>query len=218
VNVRKILDSYRMAIRDTKVPYFVEDLDAIIYLNEAENEAARRASLLVDSTSPEVIYSVFAGDSVVQISSKIISIRRMILTSSSVPLKKRLAREMDEFAPGWSNSTNTSTPTSAVMDYESNSVFLYPKPDADNELRMTVVREPLIYMTNDANVPEIPARYHFSLIEWMKYRTFSEEDSDMFDQKLAEIALARFEKEFGEGRGAINERFEFEHYDDVGEF
>jgi len=207
-----------MAIRDTKVPYFVEDLDAIIYLNEAENEAARRASLLVDSTSPEVIYSVFAGDSVVQISSKIISIRRMILTSSSVPLKKRLAREMDEFAPGWSNSTNTSTPTSAVMDYESNSVFLYPKPDADNELRMTVVREPLIYMTNDANVPEIPARYHFSLIEWMKYRTFSEEDSDMFDQKLAEIALARFEKEFGEGRGAINERFEFEHYDDVGEF
>lgn len=218
MNVRKILDSYRMAIRDTKVPYFVEDLDAIIYLNEAENEAARRASLLVDSTSPEVIYSVFAGDSVVQISSKIISIRRMILTSSSVPLKKRLAREMDEFAPGWSNSTNTSTPTSAVMDYESNSVFLYPKPDADNELRMTVVREPLIYMTNDANVPEIPARYHFSLIEWMKYRTFSEEDSDMFDQKLAEIALARFEKEFGEGRGAINERFEFEHYDDVGEF
>lgn len=217
MNLREILDTYRRATGDKAAPYLVDDEDAINFLNEAENEAARRARLFVDSTSDLAVYPVTIGDPLVTISNKIISIRRMRLASSSVPLKKRLVREMDELAPGWESSTNTSQPSDVVVDYQTGALFLYPRPKADDTLNMTVIREPESAMEADDDVPETPARYHFSLIEWMKYRTFSDEDSDMYDQKRAETALGRFEKEFGERQGAIDERFEFEHYDDVGE-
>ena len=218
MNLSEILNVYRRATGDKAAPYLVDDEDAIIFLNQAENEASRRARLLVDSSSDIAIYPVVSGEPLVEISSKVISIRRARIAASSAPLKKRLVREMDEIAPGWDSSTNTSRPSSVVVDYQTNAVRLYPTPNEDGELCMTVTREPANSLEADDDVPEIPARYHHSLVEWMKFRTFSDEDSDMYDQRRADTALARFEEEFGPAIGAKNERFEFEHYDDVGEW
>ena len=60
-------------------------------------------------------------------------------------------------------------------------------------------------------------RLHDRLIPWMKHRAYGMQDSDLYDAKQAALSLAEFEQEFGAAIGAINERFAFENYHDVGE-
>ena len=213
-----ILTEYRRQIQDRVKPYLVANEEAIAYLNEAHREAARRARLIVDSTTDNVAkVSVQSGIPLVEISSKIVAIRRIRLESRSAPLRKRLVRDMDELAPGWDASTNLSQPSTVVVDYQSDALYLYPPPKNDDVLLMTIVREPLEDLKDDDDEPEIPGRYHHTLIEWMKFKTYSNEDTDLYDTKKANGALSNFEGEFGGRIGALDERFEFEHYDDVGE-
>ena len=212
-----ILTDYRRQTQDQVKPYRFPDDEVVAYFNEAQREAARRARLIVDSTTDGVAQvAVSAGVPLVDISAKIISIRRIRLQSRSARLTKRTVREMDELAPGWDTSTHTSQPSTVVVDYQSDALFLYPTPAADDVLLMTVTREPLEIHSND-DVPEIASRYHPALIEWAKFKAYSNEDTDLYDEKKASVALKRFEDEFGPPINAVNERFEFEHYDDVGE-
>lgn len=213
-----LLGDYRRQTQDRVKPYRIANEEAIIYFNEAQREAARRARLIVDSTTDGVAQvAVSAGIPLVDVSEKIISIRRARLQSSTSRLTKRTVREMDELAPGWDTSTQTSQPSTIVVDFQTDALFLYPAPKADDVLLMTVTREPLEDIEGDDDVPEIAGRYHHGLIEWMKFKTYSNEDTDLYDEKKASVALKRFEDEFGPPIGAANERFEFEHYDDVGE-
>ena len=213
----EILNEYRRQTQDRVKPYLIANEEAIIDFNEAQREAARRARLIVDSMSDVAQVPISAGESLVEISPKIISIRRMRLQSSSSKVTKRVVRDMDDLAPGWDTSTHRSRPSTAVVDYETDALFLYPRPESDDLLLMTVTREPLVDVEADDDIPEINGRYHHSLIEWMKYRAYSNEDTDLYDEKKASSALKRFEDEFGPSIGGTNERFEFEHYDDVGE-
>lgn len=218
MNLGEILAEFRVKIKDRVKPYLVDDAEAISLFVEAQLEAARRARLIVDSVTDGVAkVAVSAGLPVVEISPTIISIRRIRLLSSAAPLRTYMVRDMDELAPGWDTATSTSQPSVAVVDYQTNALRLYPTPRADDTLLMTVVREPIGELSADTDVPELASRYHLGCIEWMKYRVFSGEDTDLYDEKKAAVALKRFEDDFGPAIGAINERFEFERYHDVGE-
>lgn len=58
-----------------------------------------------------------------------------------------------------------------------------------------------------ANEPEVNARFHNSLLHWMKYRHYSMDDPDVNDEKLAAKYLALFEQEFGPPSRAIDEEW-----------
>ena len=217
MNTREIIDAWRRDIKDTAAPYLISDELALIYLNQAQNEAARRARLLVDSTTDGVAQlSISAGEPLVELSDRVISIRRMRLSSPSRGLVKRTVRQMDESYPGW-ESAQPGQPFIAIVDYQSNALRIYPPPASADTLRLTVTREPIEDLADDGDTPEIAARYHFGLIDWMKYRAYLFDDAEIYDPAASGKALARFTAEFGESGGALNERFEFEHYDDDGE-
>ena len=91
----KLIEVFRRDIRDTVKPYLVSDDAALLYLNEAQIEAARRARLITDSTSPVATASVSAGDPDVEIDPRVVSIRRIRLASKTEQLRKIQAREMD---------------------------------------------------------------------------------------------------------------------------
>lgn len=218
MNLQAIRDLFRGEIRDTKKPYRIGDKEADAFANDAESEAARRSRVLVDSTTEGLAAcSVVAGDPLIPLDKRIISIRRIRLQSRTVPLQKRTVRQMDEDFPGWETSTSRSTPLVVVVDYDSAYLRLHPVPKDDDALLMTVTREPLTEMVKDTDEPELPRRYHASLVHWMKKRAYSRPNVDLFDAGLAKAAEAEFTAEFGPAPSALNERFEFEHYDDVGE-
>ena len=218
MNLGKIIEAFREEIRDTKKPYLVSDTLAKRYANQAESQVARRSRLIVDSTTDGVaIVGYTANDPIVQIDPRIISIRRARLRSGSNPLLKRKVRDMDCELRGWDSSSNTSTPFVIVVDYESNVLRLYPTPSADGELMMTVTVEPLVEMESISDTPTIAPRNHDGMINWMKFRAYSNNDLDLYSPENAAKALVLFEQEFGELSGSINEQYEFENYDDLGE-
>lgn len=212
----KLIEVFRRDVLDTAKPYLVSDDAALFYLNEAQTEAARRARLITDSTSSVSTASVSAGDPVVEIDPRVVSIRRIRLTSKTEQLRKMQAREMDAVNPGWDASTSQSIPCFAILDYETNKIRLYPTPSASDDLQMTVVREPLDAM-GFGSEPEIAPRWHLSLIEWMKFRTYIDDDTELYDEKKAARALGLFEQEFGPKRSASDEAFEYVEYHDIGE-
>lgn len=217
MNLSDLITAYRDEARDTAKPHFVSDATARRYANQAESEACRRARLLIDSTSELCEIEFSAGESVIELDSRIISIRRAVTSLSPRPLRKRLVRDMDDQFPGWDSSDNRSIPLVIITDYETNTVRLYPPPREGGVLRLTVAREPMKGMAAQNDEPEISRRYHDALVEWIKYRAFSASDSDLYDPKKAAQALAEFEAEFGPPVSAAEEQFSFEHYDDVGE-
>lgn len=215
MNLRQIIERFRRDVKDTAEPYLVDPDDAVRYLNQAISEISRRTRCLVDSTN--FVASVVSGDPIVSIDQRIISIRRARLASSSAPLTKMTVREMDEMYPGWDRSSTPSTPMFVIVDYQTDALYLYPTPRINDELAITATREPLEEVNNNSDIPEIPGRWHEGAINWMRYRAYDNDDSDLYDPAKAAKALALFETEFGPISSAVNERWDFEHYDDVGE-
>ena len=218
MKVSELIAQFRREIKDAAKPYLIDDDSALVFLNQAQSEAARRARLLVDSTTDGVAkLSITAGEPRVDLPPEVVSIRRMRLASSGRPLAKRCVRDMDEQYPGWETTPWRSVPMIAVVNYETTALALFPPPVSDDTLLCTVTREPLAMLVGDDDTPEIAPRYHLGLINWMKFRAYDTDDTDLYDPQKAAKALALFAAEFGEASSAINERFEFEHYDDDGE-
>lgn len=218
MKLREIIKAFRHDIKDEKAPYLVPREQAVRLANEAESEAARRARLLVDSTTEGVArYSVEVGDSLVELSPSVISFRRARMASSGRPLRRCKSSDMDWQLPGWDTTSSKGQPFIVVPDYQTGALLLYPPSKSADTLLLTVTREPINPMVEDDDSPEIPSRCHEGLIEWMKYRVFSKEDTDLYDPKQAAIALAAFEGEFGKANGIINEQFDLENYDNDGE-
>lgn len=213
MNLRQIIDIVREEVGDTKRPYLVSDTMMAYYANRVETMAARQARLIVETQE----VPVSAGEPTVDIDPKIISIRRARISTNPMPLAYRKVRDMDERYPGWDTTVMQSIPGVLVTDYASNQARLYPTPQADATLYLTVTRGPAAEMAEDEDEPEINARYHYGLIDGMKWLITSKEDSDLYDAKMSKMALESFVAEFGPVISAVDEQYEFENYHDIGE-
>jgi hypothetical protein len=60
--------------------------------------------------------------------------------------------------------------------------------------------------------PEIPARYHMSLVNWMLFRAFGKQDAETNDPVKAATAEKEFEAEFGKKSSAIDEKYIEDNY------
>lgn len=208
---------FRLAARDTVAPYLWSDEELNDYADDADNEACRRSHLLVSSTG-DVAEAVFAAGSLTTYLNKaVIAIRRARMSSSTAPLRLASARDMDCLLPGWESAT-PSAPRYLVTDYQAGQVCVCPPPDADDILKMTVVHAPLSPMEEDTDEPSTPYRYHRSLVHWMLQRAYSKPDADTFDANKASREDDLFTVEFGPKVRAIDEQWNLERYQDIGEY
>lgn len=204
------------------------------YANDAQNEACRRARLLVDSTTAAVCSITLAsGTATYDLHDSIIFVRRvrLIQVADSVALsvlKRAHVSDLDRFAgPQWQEETGQ--PRAYVPDMDDHQFRPFPTPDANTwKVGLTVVRMPLIPSTHEAyamedgdDVPEIRARWHIGLVNWMLYRAYSKQDGQCFNPKAAAAFLADFEREFGNKSSAIDETWlarEQDYVEDEGNF
>ncbi len=201
----EIIAQARRELDDTAAPYLWSDDELQVYANEAEAEAARRARLLIDSTTSAITQKALApGDSTVTLDARIVSVRRAKLASQDRPLARTVMREIDAHLPGW-EAAPASVPQAIITDYETGKLRLYPPSAAADTLKLTVIRLPLAEMNDDEDAPEIHARFHLKLIHWIKHRAWLKNDPDTYDEKSSEAALKMFEAEFGQRSSAIDE-------------
>ncbi len=215
MNLRNFISDFRRDVRDLGKPPMWSDPEIIDFVNQAEDEACRRAGLLVDSSSSITEISVSAGDYAVELDSSVIYVRRVRVQGGQV-LQPRVSRSMDEDAPGWED-TPAGNPVIFVPDWESGKLRIWPPFSSAATLRLTVVRTPLNEMLEDSDEPEIPRRYHKSLLDWVKHLAYQKQDADTMDIAKSAQFEERFTAEFGPPSAAIDEHWAAEQYYGVGE-
>lgn len=196
---------FRQEADDTVQPYLWDDDELLDFANDAQDEACRRARLLVDSSTPEVtsLPVLAAENGLLDLDERIIFIRRARLSGRAALLRMNM-QDMENWNPLWQDML-AGTPTMFITDYTTGKLLLWPKPDADTTLLLTVVRTPMVVMDSPDATPEIAPRHHRSLRFWMLYRAYSKHDSEARDEKKAAENLALFEQEFGKKSAAIDE-------------
>ncbi len=207
MNVKDLLELFGELADDTAdvAPLWPKKL-RMFWLNEAEQQACRRARLLLDSTTPEITrVTLQVNQPWLELDPRVIFVRRMKLTDKPDPIRPALRKDMDLHIPGWED--HTGDVVGYVPDLETNKVRLYRIPEVQAFARLTVVREPLEPMTELDDTPEIAARYHYGLVYWMLFRAFSKKDAETQDDRRAADNLALFEAEFGKLSSAQDEEW-----------
>ena len=191
-------------LHDTQEPVFWSNAQIARALNDALNDAVRRARLLVS----ERTITVRGGRAVLD--DDLIYIKRAIVDGADVRLGRVSVRDLDDHCAGWEHEFGE--PRFFVADSASRDFRLFPVPQQDVTVRLTVVREP-VRLQNDADVPEIPARFHPALIYGACARLFARPDTETFDAERAAWHERLFIEEFGKRSAAIDETWILENYD-----
>lgn len=199
----------RSEAADLLQPYQWSNEDLTEFANDAENEACRRARLIVDSSTDEVTrINVRSSVASYRLDDRVIFVRRVKSAVRSQPLDRVSYKKLDECVPGWQEESGD--PRGYITDFETGKIQAYPTPNANSIWRLTVVRLPMEPMkfSNAAQCgPEIHKRFHRSLVYWMLYRMYSRQDSETVDKQKAADNLALFEAEFGPRSSAQDENW-----------
>lgn len=205
MNLRDLITLFRNDADDATEPFLWSDEEALDFANDAENEACRRGRLLVDSSTADLCLvetTVLAGP-LVTLDPRVMFVRRARLEGQR-PLARMNMQDMEDQDPMWQDAAPGRSRV-FITDYETGKLLLWPTPDADATLLMTVVRTPLAEMNDPEDSPEMAPRFHRSLRHWMLFRAYSKQDAEANDPKKASDSLALFEQEFGKKSSAIDE-------------
>jgi len=208
MNLKELIALYRAQSRDNSAPYFCEDVLLAQYANEAQDEACRRGQLLVRSTGELCTVAYEGGAETVAINSRIVQIKRAF--AGTMPVGTMDVERMDAMHPGWQFEGHQGQPTVLVTGLATDTLYFWPKPSEAGTLRLTVQHLPLKPMRHDASEddsPEIRPELHPALVDWMLHRAYSRDDTDLFNDAKARLALGRFEAEFGRKASGRNEQW-----------
>ena len=202
MTLAEIITIVRARTDDTVGPeYRVSDSMMTGFANEAENEACERAALIYDSTTPGVCQvTLEPGESSYPLDPAILTVCRAWTGGRALTHVPTSSLWLEDLA------TQSGTPR--YFFSAGHTLRLYPTPDTDGTLTLATYRYPLNAMEDPDDEPEIPREYHLDLAAWMTYRAASQfgEDGEVYDPKLAEGELMRFERRFGRPRTATEIR------------
>jgi hypothetical protein len=215
----ELIELFRGLSADNTPKYLWSDALLCRLASEAEKEAAVRSRLLVDSLTPDLcVKELDAGTRFLELDPRVVFIRRVKLASKEMPLAKIHRKDLDMIQPGWEDAPAGDT-TNYCGNYTNGRIYFVQPLEADDTIRLTVVREPLaaLALSGPAVNPEIPAYYHEKLVHWMFWRALYMRDvEEKYDPVAAKEQYNQFEGVFGPPLTARDRKwFQDEHgYDE----
>jgi hypothetical protein len=194
MNLADLISAFRARADDTTEPFLWSDDEVTLILNEAEVEAATRARLIRDATTPavtEIAVTAVATD--YPLHESILSVERAKLASQPKPLERITTEELDAMYPAWESMVGQ--PKFYVED--NGRIRVVPQSPMDDTLSLTVFRLPLAPMATDTDTPEIHAKYHYRMLDWALRCAYLKQDSETLDKAKAAEYQALFEQSFG---------------------
>lgn len=197
MNLGELRDTFRRDVKDTSTPYLFSDESIDEWINEAEEEACLRGRLIFDNETPTICEIGTTTDTTrYDLHESITELVHASITKSSgevVDLSILDRREADRLQ--YDRRTLTQEPTAIIhhdtwIEYDC-------IPEADYTLNIEVYRTPKNPMANDGDTPEINARHHKRLLDWVKHKAFEIPDTDTMDLGRTMKYEARFERYFG---------------------
>jgi hypothetical protein len=195
-----LLSYARMRLDDTVQPYLWSDAELTRYLEDAESEAAERARLLVVSGVAEYCaITLEEGTASYELDPLVFWVEKARVSSERYPLTRTSRERMDADFLNWEDDSGT--PERFFV--EDGTITFHPVPAGAGTANMTVCRLPVSPMGTS---PEIHARHHMRLLDWVMRQAFMKRDSDTFDEKRAMLHESLFERSFGKKWDAEQQR------------
>lgn len=195
----QLIEDCREELDDEVAPYLWDDTYLTKRLNEAVEEAAVRARLLVESSRADICQvALVAGQAQYTLHPSVVVIRRAVLASDrSDPLCRTTTAALDGHRCRW--RAEAGTPEFLVRDQQSRTFFVSPVPTQDDVLHLTVWRRPTDdeLMEDSSDEPCIDEAHHDKLMHWACFRALSKRDSEQNSSKDAERHQFEFETAFG---------------------
>ena len=194
-----LIAQFRTDSDDSVAPYLASDVAVTSWLNEAEHEAAIRARLLSDVSTPAVCQvAVTAPTTVYQLHPAILDITyaQFTPTGSTTEYEVSIVDRVDQDRnrPGW--RTTTDIPQQAIQT--DTQIQLGCIPSSSGVLALEVNRLPLVNMEDSVTEsPEIGSIHHRHLVQWALHKHFARPDADVHDTGRSDKALAEFTRVFG---------------------
>ncbi|MBF0516398.1 MAG: hypothetical protein HQK97_04640 [Nitrospirae bacterium] len=192
MTLSEIISLTRGRLRDPHPGTYWSDNELIVMLNDTIDEFCRETLLLEDSLTPEICsIPVVEGQAYYELDSRIIFVARVYL-AGYCPLGKVNRCDLDAWYERW--EVDQDRPRAYISDLESQQIRLYPVPDDNYQLALTVFRIPLIPMTmkEPDRQPEINSRHHYSLIDGLVARAYQTNDSDTFEPNFYQLHAAKW--------------------------
>ncbi|MBL0245810.1 MAG: hypothetical protein IPQ22_18115 [Rhodoferax sp.] len=199
MTLEELIAAHRRDTDDLQPDYLSSDADITYWLNEGEQEAALRARLIHDTSTPAVCtIAVTAPARVFKLHPAITEITRATFTPTGSTCEQVLdlvdAVEMDRRCSNW--RTRTELPREAI--HLDTTLRLGSIPCTDGTITLEAYRLPLKNIEDSATeAPEIAAAHHRHLLKWTEHRCYSRPDAEIHDPRRSDAALIEFTRVFG---------------------
>jgi hypothetical protein len=216
VNLGEIIGYARIFLDDELQPYRNSDKELVMFANEAVDEAARRAPILEDNSTPDVCrISLVPGTPTYNLHPSILRVYFVKLKSTQQTLMHRTEHlvktatftmsDLNDtpaafFSPGGFVSTPLNNIAGTPWCYfirADHTITFSPIPNADDSVDLSVQRMALNQMKDVTDKPEIPYAYHDSLYMWILKRVYEKRDSEQMDLQSSQIWDAKFASIYG---------------------
>lgn len=200
-SVDRLRELFRAEVEDEVQPYLWSDTEFYEYLDEAQKEFARETDYFKDVSTPELTrLTVTADDPWVPLDPRVVEVRRVSTTDSSLPIQIVNAIELDHkylsdaygaASTNW--DTARGTPKLVVADLETDKLRLVPTPVQGTTLKLHIIRLPLEDVEGPESQLEISENsYRRSLLMFAKSMAYMKHDSETYSPEKAATYRADF--------------------------
>lgn len=210
MDLSALITGFRVTTGDHGVPPLFADDSIAGWFSEAERQAARRAHLLFDDTTPAITQIALAvGQRIYRLHGKVYDVlRAAILPPDSNGVRKPLTRSSNatmqwtlDTRPGlsgWADAFDLQGDADGA-DARGLTLRLDRAPAAaGGVLYLATYRYPRFDLSDAGDEPEIALRHHDALADWALYRAYSTRDMETSAAQRAEVHKRRFIEYFGE--------------------
>lgn len=225
MNVEQLLDELRNNILNDRSDSVGGDPDQlwpdatlVRYINEAQRRFAKRAFVIRDNTTPEVVnVTLDEGVSEYTLHPSILSVLSAKINGSAndlvrvghVILGDYSNPNAEIYNPAMLDHLSAGAPQAITTDetlgedddgaHAAVTLRVYPEPDARADgtvIKLRVVRMPIDELTvnNLSAVPEIPVDHHIEMLDWAAYLALRIVDQDAGNPKRAAEFATTFEQ------------------------
>lgn len=212
MNLLELRNRYRTRVDDREEPQLWSDEDADAFINEACREAAVRARLFRDETTPSICQvPLVAGQTRYVLDPRVIEVIHARINGE----RDDLNRNVSGAFRGWQYGTGCADEYAIVREGASLVLVIDrtpPDPPATiTRIDLVVYRLPMNDMVDDTDPCELPVELQFSMLDWAAVLSFESPNSDKTDTKRRDDAEARFTAKFGERESADVYRKKLRH-------
>lgn len=212
MEVGDLISEFRTATGDHGTPPLWPDKDVIRWLNEAQRQAAIRARLLRDFTTPEVVtINLLTGQTVYRLHPAVFDVDAVGITRADADGNPETRRRKVNF-DCWcgtedvvSHTARSGWPDTFMLyddasgdGYSGISIVLDRTPSQDGgTLHLSVFRtqlEPLEFKTDE---PEIAQQHHMGLVDWALFSAYKTRDMEGSARERAMLHNDLFTQTFG---------------------